>query len=247
VIREEYPEAKITVGGGANTAFPDAYNFLFDIVDSDIMPLVDAIAWHPMYGTSPEYDIYRDYYYGYPAMVQKIKDVATANGFVGEFQADEIGWATPEIAIADQPWVYSPIVAAKYSGRGILMHLGLDVGVGLGNENNLIQNLCTVMAGAEAENLPIQIQSEATDIVSYTFKLSNGDSMIALWTDGIAIENDPGIKATVVIPGFSASEVIATDILYGYEQELITETEDGNLIISNLLVKDYPLILRLSK
>lgn len=247
VLKSEFPGIKITVGGGANTAFPDAYNFLFDILDSDIMPLADVIAWHPMYGTSPAFDIYREYYYGYPEMIQNIKDVAHANGFEGEFQADEIGWATEETAVADQPWVYSPIVALKYYGRGILIHLGLDVGVGLGDPPNLVRNLLTIIAGAKAESLPIQIQSEATNIVYYTFKLSNGDYLIALWADGIAVENDPGIDATVSIPGFPASKVYGTDILYGFEQELITEIVNGNLTISNLIVRDYPLILRLSE
>ena len=35
------------------------------------------------------------------------------------------------------------------------------------------------------------------------------------------------------------------DVLNGFEQELITETGNGNLVIRNLLVKDYPMTLRL--
>lgn len=35
------------------------------------------------------------------------------------------------------------------------------------------------------------------------------------------------------------------DVLIGFEQELIIETKNGNLVIRNLLVKDYPIILRL--
>ena len=34
-------------------------------------------------------------------------------------------------------------------------------------------------------------------------------------------------------------------MLNSFEQELITETENSNLVIRNLLVKDYPIILRL--
>ena len=40
--------------------------------------------------------------------------------------------------------------------------------------------------------------------------------------------------------------MIGIDVLYGFEQELIAETENGNLVIGNLLVKDYPIILRLT-
>lgn len=246
VIRQEYPEAKITVGGVSNTRFPNASDYLFDILESDIMSLVDVFAWHPMYGTSPAYDLYRDYYYQYPSFVQEIKDVASAHGFVGEYQADETGWATPETAISDQPWVYSPIVAAKYFGRGILMHLGMDIGVGVPDDNSVVRNLCTIMAGAETVNLPIQIQSTATNIVSYTFSLPNDDYLVALWTDGVAVDDDPGIEAILTFPGFSAGKVIAIDILDGIEQQIIADNVDGNLIIHNLLVKDYPFILRIT-
>jgi hypothetical protein len=244
VIRQEYPEAKIVVGGVSNTAFPNAYNYLFTLLESDIMPLVDVISWHPMFGTSPEYDLYKDYYYNYPAMVQKIKDIAAAHGFVGEYQVDSIGWATPENAVSDQPWVYSPTVAAKYTGRGILMHLGMDIGVGLGGSYNIVPILCTAMAGAEPVSLPIQIQSTATNIASYTFSLPDGGYLVAFWTDGIAVENDPGVEASLTIPDFSASEAIGIDSLYGLEQELIYETGNGDLIIRNLAIKDYPIIIK---
>ncbi len=246
VIRQEYPEAKIVVGGVSNLRFSGAPEYLFDLLNSDIMPLVDVVSWHPMYGTSPEYDEYRDYYYRYPSLVQEIKDVATAHGFNGEYQADEIGWATPETAVPDQPWVYSPIVAAKYFGRGILLHLGMDIGVGVPDDNDVVRNLSTLMASAQSVNLPLQIESAATNIVSYTFSLPNGDNLIALWTDGVAVEDDPGTEATLTIPNFSADEVAAIDVLYGFEQQLLTNTENGNLIIGDLLVRDYPIVLRIS-
>jgi hypothetical protein len=40
--------------------------------------------------------------------------------------------------------------------------------------------------------------------------------------------------------------VTGIDVFNGFEQELITENENGNLVIRNLLVKDYPIILRFS-
>jgi hypothetical protein len=245
VIRQEYPEAKITVGGVSNTKFSNAYNYLFDILESDIMPLVDVIAWHPMYGTSPAYDLYRDYYYNYPAFVQDIKDTAAAHGFEGEFQADEIGWATPENAIADQPWVYTPTVAAKYFGRGILMHLGMDVGVGVPDDNIVVRILSTVMAGAEPVSLEVEMQTTVANAVSYAFALPNGEYLVAIWTDGEAVEYDPGISTTVIFPGLGNRMVTGLDILYGFEQEVIVDDEDGDLVIRDLLIKDYPLILRL--
>jgi len=133
------------------------------------------------------------------------------------------------------------------------MHLGMDVAVSQFYYSDqqvqivhTIQNLRTVMDGTSATSLPVEIQSEAKNIKSYGFSLSNGDRLLALWTDSVAIDEDPGVKATLTIPNFSAQKVVGIDVLNGFEQELITSVEDGNLVIRNLFVRDYPIILRLS-
>jgi hypothetical protein len=205
-----------------------------------------------MWGTSPAYDLYRDYYYQYPSFVQEIKDVATAHGFDGEYEADEISWSTHEDP-AGLPWTHSEIECAKYYARGIVMHLGLDMTVGVGNTGphrtwsyDTIRSLATAMAGAEPANLPVQIQTTVTNTVSYTFSLPNDNHLIALWTDGVAVEDDPGIPITLTLPGFSDHKVMGVDVLHGFEQQMITGEQDGNLVIRDLLVKDYPILLRLS-
>lgn len=256
VIRQEYPEAKIQVGSVTGFQGPpdaeDSRNYLFTLLKSDVMPLVDVVSWHPMYGTSPEY--YGEFYYEYPSFLQEIKDVASAHGFQGEYEADEITYSSPEVfwRNPDDP-VNSEIVCAKYYARGVVMHLGVDVTVSVAGMSSLripsyttVRNLCTVMAGAKLVSLSVKIESEATNIEYYSFSLSNGDRLLALWTDGVAIDDDPGIEATVTLPGFSAKKITGIDVLHGFEQELIAGIENRNLIIRNLLVKDYPIILRLA-
>jgi hypothetical protein len=136
------------------------------------------------------------------------------------------------------------------------MHLGMDVRV----TNNavpsaypsrhfvdtVVTNLCTAMAGAETTTLPVEIETEATNVMSYSFSLPNGDYLVGLWTDGVAVEDDPGITATLILPGLSPREVVGLDVLYGFEQRMITDNEDATLVIRDLLVKDYPIILRLA-
>ena len=77
-----------------------------------------------MYGTSPEFD--PDYYSKYSSIVKKIKDTASAHGFNGTYEADELTWFT----IQGNNWdgwskKYSDIVSGKYMARGIMMHLGM--------------------------------------------------------------------------------------------------------------------------
>jgi hypothetical protein len=59
------------------------------------------------------------------------------------------------------------------------------------------------------------------------------------------VEEDPGERATLTIEGVSAQSVIGIDVLNSLEQELIFEMENGDLVIRGLLVRDYPIFLRL--
>jgi hypothetical protein len=102
------------------------------------------------------------------------------------------------------------------------------------------------MAGAQATNLPVQIQTTATNWVSYGFSSPNDAYLVALWTDGIAADYDPGIPATVTLPGLLDHTVTAIDVLHGFQQPLLTSEEQGNLVIRDLSVKDYPILLRVS-
>jgi len=249
VIRQEYPEAKVVVGS-VPLRYLGSRDYLFSILNSDIMPLVDAVAWHATPGDSPKYEVLRDYYYDYSSILQDIKNAASANGFKGEYIADELAWVIE--GDPDHPYTFSEAEAAKYYLRGIVSNLGMGVRVSQHSidpdermVHESVQNLCTIMAGNEPASLPIQIQSEATNTVSYTFSLSNGDHLTALWTDGVAVDDDPGIPATLTIPGFTEHTVTGIDVLHGFQQQLITNEEDGNLVIRDLLVKDYPIILRL--
>jgi hypothetical protein len=254
VIKEEYPEAKIVVGGTGYLLFSDSHDYLFSILRSDVMPLVDVIEWHPMYGTSPEYD--EEYYYNYPSLVQEIKDVASAHGFKGEYEGNELSWVISEAPLPGQP-SYSETICAKYYARGIVMHLGMDVTTSqfyyVPNSGqpvrivHTIQNLCTIMAGNKPINISIKIESEATNIRSYSFSLSNGDKLIALWTDGVAVDNDTGVNADLTIQGIISEDVTGIDALNGYQQSLTTSNENGNLIIQDLIVRDYPVIFHIKK
>ena len=265
VIHEEYPEAKIVVGATAAFREENTKKYLFDLLESDIMPLVDSVSFHPMYGTSPEYDTgekvfddterNKNYYYEYPYLIQEIKSMASAHDFKGEFFADELVWRTVGDTAPGEPWTYSEIVAAKYYARGIIRHLGMNITVGvvtgaitqpIGTPFTVaIQNLCTIMAGAKPTDLSLEIQSSAENIKTYSFSLTNGDKLIALWTDGVAVDDDPGIRANLTVQSITSEDVTGIDVLNGYQQPIAVSSEDGNLIIQNLIVRDYPMILRI--
>ncbi|MFC1614751.1 dockerin type I domain-containing protein [Gemmatimonadota bacterium] len=248
VIRQEYPEAKIMVG--TNVLRYAAQNYLFKLLRStEIMPLVDVINWHPFYGETPAYEETKDYYDQYPSLVQTIQDTAYAHGFRGEYNADEVSWGV-EGSPHPSDHYYSEIQSSKYYARGIATHLGLDVIFNfsgppphLVTQYAVIRNLCTVMAGTTTDSVAIQIESDAAYLRSCSFSLPDGDKMIALWTDGVAVDDDPGVAATLTLPWQSAQSVKGIDVINGYEQQLISSVEDGNLVIRGFLVKDYPIFI----
>jgi hypothetical protein len=262
VIREEDPEAKIVVGAVPDTRFNDCRDWLWGLLNSEVMPLVDGISWHGMYGAAPSDDPrgVRDgglhqsanYWENYPAFVEEIKSVAASNGFQGEFLVEEMLWRDPSMPEKSEPYGFTDISGAKYYARAIIIHLGLDVAAGLAPvpddtrpiSYSVIRALSTVMAGEQPADLPVMIESDASNIKYYGFTLANGDKLLAVWTDGAAVDYDPGVSAALTFPGFSAQSVTGIDVLNGFEQELITETVGGDLVIRNLLVKDYPIILR---
>jgi len=251
-IRQVDPEAKVVVGEVTPLYGPGAWEYLADILRSDVMPLVDGVSWH-VGSASPEH--MAKHYYAIPALAREITEIASANGFRGKYVASEQHFRSAVTLHPNEYSDYGLTAATKYTMRGIVKFLGMeDFITGLALENDTfsplvvswIQNLSTVMAGAVPVELPLEIQTDAARLSKCSFSLPNDDKLLALWTDGVALEFDPGVKASIAFPGLSAREVSAVDVLNGFEQQMINGAEDGKLVIRGLLVKDYPLILRLT-
>lgn len=257
IIRQEAPAAKIVIpavsgqgvpgtsefGTGWRNAFDRDY--LFGILASDVMPLVDAISWHPLYNNQAD----ETYYQTYPDLVGEIRARAEEHGFRGEYIAEEMGWA-----IAGNPTTEGQLLttAAKsmvYQLRTIVTHRALDVIPIIGppgrEESRPIARTNALLAGARATTIGVQITTAAAHLRQYGFNLPDGSRLVALWTDWLPVENDPGVAATVTIDGLGGSRAWAVDVMAGTSQQLITSASDGRLLIEDLLVKDYPIFLRI--
>jgi hypothetical protein len=255
VIKEIDPQAKVVVGGTSGSASPESREYLFEILNSDLMPMADVVSWHPLFGDVPGSGPFPEYYASYPSLLSEIMDTANRNGFQGEFNVGEISYNGPGCEGCDinEP-SFSDIVSAKYTARGVILHLGNGVSSGGGGtaskrhfHTNMTQNIANIFAGASADAFDVEIQTDAQNIKAFTFTKTDGSKLVAIWTDGVAVENDPWVLATVILSDFSGGQVTGIDTLYGYEQPLITSTENGNLVIRGFLIKDYPLILRITE
>jgi hypothetical protein len=94
IIREEDPEARIVAGGSSHLFEPICRDYLFGLLNSDVVSLLDGISWHPLYSVSPQFPETTRYYAEYPALVRGIEDVANAHGFTREFIVEEMEWRT---------------------------------------------------------------------------------------------------------------------------------------------------------
>lgn len=255
VIKEIDPQAKVVVGCTSGTVNPQSREYLFKILNSDVMQIADVVSWHPLYGNIPDSGQYPEFFAAYPSLLADIMDTARKNGFQGEFIAGEISYGGSQCGGCDvvDP-TYTEVVWAKYTARGIILHFGNDVAVSLGGMSsqrliqfNTIRNIANVFSGMRADEFTVEAQTESANYKIFTFAGSDGSRLVALWADGVAVNDDPGIPSTITIPGFAGWKATGIDVLNGFEQGLITEDENGNLVISDFLLKDYPIIIRLSQ
>ena len=260
VIREEDPAAKVGIGP---VVLFHARDYLLSVLSSDVATEFDVIQWHGQYNVVPDEPFYGSYYYDYPAIVEEIKEVASAHGFSGDYWSTEMGWCSEEeVSPSCHVWeqtrkLSTDRLAAKYAARGIVMHLGMDVGVGIESVGEwhgpwgfpTRRRLYTIMAGATPTDVPVTIEGATAGLrlQSFGFELPDGDRLFAVWTDEAAVDEDPGQKVTLIFPGMSVTSAFAVDVLQGFELQLITSTEAGDLLIRDVLVRDYPLIVRLER
>lgn len=255
VIKEIDPQARVVVGCTSGTVNPQSREYLFKILNSDVMQIADVVSWHPLYGNIPDSGQYPEYFAAYPSLLADIMDTARKNGFQGEFIAGEISYGGSECGGCDvvDP-TYTEVVWAKYTARGIILHFGNDVAVSLGGMSsqrliqfNTIRNIANVFSGMRADEFTVEAQTESANYKIFTFASSDGSRLVALWADGVAANDDPGIPSTITIPGFAGWKATGIDVLNGYEQGLVIDDENGDLVISDFLLKDYPIIIRLSQ
>ncbi len=267
VIREVDPQAKVVTG---TVVLYFGRDHLFTLLRSDVIQLFDVISTHPIFDAAPGQEFVGyvtrngvdepletlgEYYYNYPALIDSILQTAAAHGFQGQYWGADLTWFIEGTGSPYEWDSFTEIQSTKYHARGIVMHLGKDAGVdpivikGHPVQFYMVARLYTILAGTEPIDLGVEIESEATNIESFGFTHPNGDKSLALWTNGEAVDYDPGITTTLIFPGVSASRVTGIDAVdrSGFEQELIAETENGNLVIRGFLVKDYPIFISISE
>ena len=270
VIREEANGAKIIMCGPC----PLAVDWIDAALATGLAPLVDVISWHPYQLTEPPeaLDLPRHPWavpglVRYEDAVRYLRKLAHGRGFRGTFQANEAG------AYAIHRMRSTALVSAKYMARSLVLHSALRVPVfwnetvsllrpawqpffGPGQPDvqpdysyYVLRTLCTLMDGMEPVRKGAELEviqtSEPGDIEGRLFSDRAGRLLVALWRPVRSGERSEAVLCDVLVRGFSARRATGFELFNGEQQELMFRQDRRSAHLDGLLVRDYPLLIRL--
>jgi hypothetical protein len=169
----------------------------------------------------------------------------------------------------------SEIVRAKFLARNLVGHAGLNmlafycntyfVSASVGQSLfrvpspcqtlNAIQpdagyyalrTLSTVLDDWTGAQFAVNFSSEKA-FSTFTFQRGDRELMIATYLQGNATDGVAETKSDIVLPGVRAKEAWVIDVLNGTEQRLVLTSEGGGTHFKGILVKDYPVLIRLTQ
>ena len=101
------------------------------------------------------------------------------------------------------------------------------------------------MDGAKpAPDLEISSNNTQASLEIHSFRLPDGSILIALWRPIDADDACLAVKTDIVISGVRAKKVLLQDTLNGTQREGAFMQKGNSTRIANLLVRDYPIFLK---
>ncbi len=250
-IREVDPDAEIILGEVTPLIWPNAIQYLYQILDTELLPLADGISWHSAGWASPEY--MEQEYYEYQNLIEDVVQTAEENGFKGDYWTTEMHWRTADSPHPDEFDGYHGLSAAKYLASSIVQHRGYGFHVGLAEnleheiKEPVIENLCTLLAGASPAEIPVAVGEEIDHLNMYGFETYEGDLLITIWSDVTARDDFQGIVTSLRLEGIQADKITGIDVLNSTQQELVFSKENGGVSVPDVVIRDYPMFFRFSK
>jgi hypothetical protein len=274
IVREECPDAKILLGSsagwwGQNDSMRADDGWPMRTI-SALAKDVDIVGFHPMYHTNPQSAAFLSY----PEDLASFRNAARAKGFNGDLWVTEFLWAAPYPNgwLAEQ-FPHSEITKAKCMAVVNVLHSALGI-VSIWNETwngqltwwdvGLMRNtfsadphsprqpqpayyvmrtLCTVMDSLTPADFDVTVTAPQA-VRTYTLA-GPSQKVIAVWLPGAVGDGDPAVACDVVLPGHVFQQAVGIDLMNGTEQRLNVSDADGQPILKNVLLKDWPVLIRL--
>src|SRR5262249_55652910 len=89
--------------------------------------------------------------------------------------------------------------------------------------------------------------SNGQGLIHFTYRRGDNDLMVAVWIDGPSEDGVRETKTDIVLQGVSAKRATVADIMNGREQELNIEARGADMVLPGMRVKDYPVLITVSR
>jgi hypothetical protein len=109
----------------------------------------------------------------------------------------------------------------------------------------VLRTLSTVLEGARPSEMLLEFSNSEEKFDSFAFRLPDESRLVTFWLPGEGSDDAPDIKSDVSIPNLMCKEAKGIDALNGTEQDLKLSIEGGKTTLKGMLIKDYPIVVRL--
>ncbi len=269
IVKEEYPEAKVVLGSVASGLGP----YLHACLELGVGPYVDVIGFHPLYNINPASHYYIEYP-RLVREFQAFAEAHGFHGEYMNTEYHWIADYPPSDRQKGTEYFPSEMQKAKNLACGVIESLALnvfpfwcetwnsqqcdigllrnvfsgdsDVPVAAEPAYYVMRTLCTLLAGTHPVDLPVSLSDGNRPYRSYAFRNEQGELLVAVWAAGATRDDHHGLRNDVLLAGIQAASVHGVDALNGFEQELNWQQQAQSISIPGVLVRDYPLVLRVA-
>ncbi|MBI4582801.1 MAG: discoidin domain-containing protein [Planctomycetes bacterium] len=110
-----------------------------------------------------------------------------------------------------------------------------------------LRTLCTTFEEARPAPVAVEFSNREKKLECWTFELPGGDKLFSVSLPDTGADQSPDYPTEMSFPGSNFKTAVGIDVLNGTEQDLIVSQNDSGSVLRGMLIKDYPLVIRLSK
>ena len=108
-----------------------------------------------------------------------------------------------------------------------------------------MRTLSTILDDVTPAQIDAEFSNKEKSFETVGLRSGNGDLLLAVWIPGRADDDSPGIATDVTFPDTQFQQAIGIDILNGGEQVLQLSKNEGKSILKGVLIRDYPIVMKL--
>ncbi|MBI2844082.1 MAG: discoidin domain-containing protein [Armatimonadetes bacterium] len=243
--------------------------------NGELAKQIDAVGWHPWYQVDPDNPKYRRYWEDFNKFKKDCEALGFKGQYLATEWTWAAPYPPVETKEWWGQFGCSEMQKAKYSAQLMTAHSGMGV-VSLYNETfqtgkvdwdcNLVRNVFSVDPISPAQPQPIyyafrSISTVLDGFIPFDFKVSftgdkqfdcytfkrGGEVMLAAWMPGRTMDGVVEARTDVTLPAAKVKRAWVVDIFNGTEQELNLTPSGGDSVLKGMLVKDYPVFVRVEQ